>query len=210
MTFLAPALLATLTFATACASAPSVPPPLDAAPPTAPDATLVWVGRGEAERKDGGRWVRDPAFDYDFSVEQRRFADRWESVKTMRRLHPDYDGSAGPREQVLWFHLRWPAAAAAGDLHGQVASRLGAGTIVSDREFRRAEIDIRPDISAHAPFDTYRIRQRYLYEEGRLEETVELLDHDGRDGAQEIDWVRNTERATLFSATRLPGPPTPR
>ena len=58
MTFLAPALLATLTFATACASAPSVPPPLDAAPPTAPDATLVWVGRGEAERKDGGRWVR--------------------------------------------------------------------------------------------------------------------------------------------------------
>lgn len=194
------------TFITACAGAPSVPPPLDAAPPPTPDAVLVWVGRGEAERMEHGRWVRAPAFDYDFIVEQRRFADRWESVKTLRRLHPDYDGSAGPREQVLWFHLRWPGGAD-GDLRGAVASRLGAGTIVSDREFRRAAIDIHPDISAHAPFDTYRIRQRYLYEEGRLEETVELLDHDG---AREVDWVRNTEHATLFSATRLPGPPTRR
>jgi len=203
----------------ACAGVPSVPPPLRAEPGEAPEVVLVWAGRGECERVDGsGRWRRAPAFDYDFTVEQRRYADRWESVKTMRRLHPDYDGSAGPREQVLWFHLDWGLAdaarvavrdgeGAAGDVRGAVTSGLGPGTITSDGEFRRARIELHPDISERAPFDTFRITQTYRYEDGRLDETVELLDHDG---AREVPWVRNVERAALFTATRLPGPPTSR
>jgi hypothetical protein len=190
-----------------CAGGKLVPMPLDeasaGAPRPAPEEVIVWVGHGQTERMEDGRWVRAPAFDYDFSVEQRRFGDHWESVKTMRRASPDYDGSAGPREQVLWFRIDYRARG--GDVQGEVRSAIGAGEVATDREFRAAQIVLHPDVAAQAPFDTYRITQRYLYEDGRLEETVELLDHeDGR----EVPWVRNEEQAELFHATRLPGPPT--
>ncbi|HRE91044.1 MAG TPA: hypothetical protein PK095_18120 [Myxococcota bacterium] len=168
-----------------------------------PEAVLVWVGRGEAERLEGGVWVRDPRFDYEFSVEQRRYAGRWRSFKTMRRQHPGYDGSAGPREQVLWFAIDYQAAAAgagSGDaLRGEVRSRLGTGEVVSDPGFRRATVVIRPEISSQAPFDTFRITQHYRYEEGLLDELVELVK---RGDGEERPWVRNRERARLF----VPGP----
>lgn len=193
--------------ASGCASRSLVPMPLDETPPgaprPAPEEVIVWVGHGQAERLEGGRWVRVPAFDYDFSVEQKRFADHWESVKTMRRASPDYDGSAGPREQILWFRIDYLADGS--DVRGEIQSAIGPGEMATDREFRQAELVIHPDVAEPAPFDTYRITQRYLYEDGRLEETVELFDHeDGR----EIPWVRNQEQATLFRATRLEGPPT--
>jgi hypothetical protein len=78
--------------------------PLAATRPT-PEVTLVWVGHGECERMEDGQWVRRPELDYDFSVEQRRMGDHWESVKSMRRLHPDYDGVAGDRAQTYFFAL---------------------------------------------------------------------------------------------------------
>ena len=168
------------------------------------DAVLVWVGRGEAERFERGAWVRDARFDYEFSVEQRRHAGRWRSFKTMRRSHPDYDGSAGPREQVLWFAIDFQTGAA-GEVGGVVRSRLGDGEVVSDAEFRRSELVIRPEISSQAPFDTYRIKQHYRYEDGLLEETVELVKLG--DGA-ERPWVRNTERATLYAPSRFDSAPT--
>lgn len=171
-----------------------------------PEAVLVWVGRGEAERFEAGKWVRDTSFDYEFSVEQRRYDGRWRSFKTMRRTHPDYDGSAGPRDQVLWFAIDYASGPKRGaeepegmTLRGEVRSRLGRGEVVTDPGFRRGEIVIRPEISSHAPFDTYRIRQYYRYEEGLLEETVELVKTG--DGPEKV-WVRNTEKATLFA----PGP----
>ncbi len=167
------------------------------------DAVLVWVGRGEAERFESEAWVRDPRFDYEFSVEQRRYAGRWRSFKTMRRSHPDYDGSAGPREQVLWFAIDFKTGPAG--VGGVVRSRLGDGEVVSDPEFRRSELVIKPEISSHAPFDTYRITQHYRYEDGLLEETVELLKlGDG----PERPWVRNTERATLYVPGRFDSAPT--
>lgn len=156
-------------------------------------AVLMWVGRGETERWEDGSWVRDDRFDYEFSVEQRRYAGRWRSFKTMRRTHPDYDGSAGPREQVLWFAIDYRTDAS--EVRGVVRSRLGEGEVTSDPEFRRAEIVIRPQIPSQAPFDTFLIRQHYRYEDGLLEETVELVDRG--DGA-ERPWVRNHERARLF------------
>jgi len=54
-----------------------------------------------------------------------------------------------------------------------------------------------------APFDRYRIRQRYDYEAGQLTETVEL-------NKGEAPWVRNREVATLFAARRFDGAPTRR
>ena len=41
---------------------------------------------------------------------QRRYADRWESVKVQHRRHPDYDGSAGARDQVNFFKTELPVS----------------------------------------------------------------------------------------------------
>ncbi len=63
----------------------------------------------------------------------------------------------------------------------------------------------RPEVSSFAPFDTLRLQQHYRYEEGSLEETVELLDHSG---GKEVPYVRNDERATLYATRRFDAPPT--
>ena len=176
--------------------------PTRTGPPAPAEATLVWVGFGECERLENGAWVRRPEFDYEFTVEQRRYADHWESVKHMRRRHPGYDGSAGPREQTFHFNLEMGTPAGE-TLPIRITSTLGPGEGQADRAFRRASLVFHPDISAFAPFDTYRIAQTYGYETGLLEETVSL-------DKGESPWVRNQEKATLFSAHTFSSPPTTR
>jgi hypothetical protein len=166
------------------------------------EVTLVWVGYGECERLEQGTWVRRPEFDYEFTVEQRRHRNHWESVKHMRRRHPGYDGSAGPREQTLYFRLDLGVA------HGEhvplnITSTLGPGEGRADRAFRSANLVMHANNSSFAPFDTYRIEQSYRYEQGRLEEAVHL-----DQGNQ--PWVRNHEQATLFGAQTFARPPTTR
>ena len=89
--------------------------PLVELPPAAtagaPLATLVWVGIGRASVWVDGAWRAAPAHDYEFSVTQRRHADRWESIKVQHRRHPDYDGSAGARDQAHYFRVDYPPAA---------------------------------------------------------------------------------------------------
>ncbi len=171
-----------------------------------PDAqlTLVWVGRGECERLENGRWVRQPSLDYDFSVEQRRMGDHWESVKSMRRLHPEYDGAAGERAQTYFFRLDYGELDATGSVQAKVTTTLGNGTGSTDREFRKSELNFAAaGVSSMAPFDRYRITQTYDYEAGTLTELVEL-------GKPDAPWVRNHEKATLFSASRFDRAPTTR
>ena len=165
------------------------------------DATLVWVGRGECERLENGTWVRKPEFDYEFSVEQRRSGKHWESVKSMRRRHPGYDGSAGGRLQTLYFQLDFDVSVSAPGVDASIKSSLGAGRGVTDREFRKATLEIKADVSRFAPFDRYRITQSYNYEAGQLVEDVELNDGDK-------PWVRNHEVATLFAANKFDQAPT--
>ena len=184
----------------ACSHAPEVVP-LSASSPPEPTLVLVWVGRGETERFERGAWVKAPSFDYDFSVEQRRDPDHWHSVKSLRRRHPDYDGSAGPRAQTYFFDVQ--LGAAGGDVPLGIASTLGDGSGRSDPEFRHAVLDLKANVSSFAPFDAYRITQSYLYEEGRLDEVVELNDH----GAP---WVRIHESARLFAAQKFTEAPTRR
>lgn len=184
----------------ACSSSTEgVLPPRAGSAPT-PQLTLVWVGEGKVERLEAGQWQRGETFDYEFTVEQRRFADHWESVKHLRRRHPGYDGSAGPREETMFFRLEIGTAAAP-KVPLRIASSLGPGEGSTDREFRSAELVMHPDISSLAPFDTYRIAQRYGYEEGVLEETVSL-------DKGEQHWVRSQETATLFAAHTFDAPPT--
>ncbi len=184
----------------ACHRAPATPHGMTLGLATAqPRATLVWVGHGKAERFSAGTWHRVPAFDYEFSVEQKRYPDHWDSIKTMRRHHPDYDGSAGPRVQVYTFRLGLSATNT--EATYSIVSSLGEGTGHGDLEFRNAVLDIRADVSRFAPFDRYRITQHYQYEAGRLTELVELSD-----GAS--PWVRNHEEAALFGPQTFASPPT--
>lgn len=191
------ALPALVALAAACHSAPYVP--LSATPSPPPVTTLVWVGHGVAERNEGGRWVRIPEFDYEFSVEQRRYADHWESIKSMRRHHPAYDGSAGPRDQTLYFSVAFTPRAPGLDV--AIRSSLGRGRGQTDPEFRATTLELAADVSRFAPFDRYRIDQRYEYEKGALHETVVLADGN-------TPWVRNTEEAALFAPHAFDAPPT--
>jgi hypothetical protein len=191
-------------FALGCGgSAPSLP--LSARAFAEGEPTLVWVGRGEAERYEDGVWSRTPSFDYDFLVLQRRHADHWESIKEMHRRHPEYDESAGPRDQTYHFRIDLPAAVSgAGPFPLEVRSTLGDGSGTTDAEFRRALLTIRADVSSMALFDTYRITQDYRYEDAVLNETVELFEA----GSPETPWVRNTEHAVLYAVHHFDGAPT--
>lgn len=174
-----------------CASAPWVPH----ASPEPVEVTLVWVGQGECERFIDGAWVRAPEFDYDFSVEQRRHPTHWESVKSLRRRHAQYDGAAGDRLQTWFFHLALGPGAPV-----QVTSSLGNGSGTADAEFRSATLELQATVSAMAPFDRYRIVQHYNYEQGSLDEVVSL-------DKGTTPWIRNHEHALLFAKTRFDGPP---
>lgn len=188
-----------LALSVGCASNRIVVPP---AATSEPDLTLVWVGRGETEVLVDGRWVRAPQFDYDFNVEQRRHKDRWESVKSLRRRHPDYDGSAGERTLTWFFSLDFQATQD-GSVPFQVTSSLGDGPGKTDPDFRKGTLELKAPVSSMAPFDRYRITQTYQYEEGRLDEVIELNKGDK-------PWARNFEHATLFAKHTFSAPPTQR
>ncbi|NMO23571.1 hypothetical protein [Pyxidicoccus fallax] len=201
MTLRTPMMLMVLLTLAGCGSSRGGLVPLATGPQPEPVLTLVWVGRGEAERLEGGTWKRIPEFDYEFTVEQRRYASHWESVKSLRRRHPGYDGSAGPREQTMFFRLDYTAPDSQGRVASTIRSSLGDGTGHADPEFRQAAMEMKPDVSRFAPFNRYRISQVYAYERGALEETVELLDG-------ETPWVRNSEKATLFAPHQFASAPT--
>ncbi len=168
--------------------------------PTA-EAVLVWHGRGEAFRMRKDTWQRTPAFDYDFTVVQRRFGNVWESTKTLQRRHPKYDGSAGPRAQTYHFTVNYR-----GDGTFALHSTLGNGGGTADETFEEANMIVDADISEYAPFNRYTIAQHYDYGGGTLRETVTLVKHraSGTDNA----WAKVEESARLFGPTTFEAPPT--
>lgn len=194
-------LLTTLTLAGCATTRPWVPLAESPTPPG--ELTLVWVGTGECERFENGVWVRHPELDYEFSVEQHRLGSHWESVKSLRRRHPAYDGSAGERTLTYFFRLDFAPPDAMAAVKATLTSSLGNGEGVTDREFRAATLNFRAEVSPLAPFDRYRITQSYQYEAGRLTELVEL-------NKGETPWVRNREVATLFAGRTFERAPTTR
>ncbi len=167
--------------------------PLDGEPPE----RWVWVGEGTAYRYVHGACERTPTQDYDFLVRQDRYPGRWLSLKTQNRTHPDYDGRAGPADQQHAFAIELAAPDADGRLALRLRSTYGDGEGQGDREFRRAVLEFRAaGVGRFAPYDRFRITQHYRYDEGQLDETVELF-RLGRDGA-ERPFVRIEERARLL------------
>jgi len=83
---------------------------------------------------------------------------------------------------------------------------VGQGAGSGDKEFRNQVLTMKmTDISRFAPYDHVRITQQYKYEQGVLEETVEL--YKVKDG-QELPFMKMEERASFYLKGQLDAPPT--
>jgi hypothetical protein len=159
---------------------------------------LVWVGTGTTYIFEDGRWLRTPEQDYEFLVRQNRFENHWESLKVQNRIHPEYDGTAGPADQQHFFKISYGKPNESGQLPIILESTYGNGTGESDLQFHEAILEFEAEgVSSFAPYNRFRITQEYRYEEGLLLETVELFKLT-KDGV-ELPFVKINESARIFS-----------
>lgn len=167
--------------------------------------TIIWNGISKAYRYENEQWVRAEAYDYQFDVIQKRYENQWKSVKSLHRIHPDYDGKAGERDQTMYFEVLYKSLQDA-KVQSVIQSSIGNGTGSSDVEFRVSELTMYvPKPSKFLPYNKFRITQNYNYEEGILTETVELiLEKDGK----EKPFMKNEEKAFIFLQTKLDKAPT--
>jgi hypothetical protein len=167
--------------------------------------TIVWNGISEAWRYENDQWIRAAEYDYQFNVVQKRYEKAWESVKTLQRLHPDYDGRAGNRDQTMYFEVSYHGITD-GEVSANINSSIGNGTGITDNEFRHSVLEIYvKNPSRFMPYNKFRITQNYNYEEGILTEVVELiLEKEGI----ETPFMKNEEKAWFFMKGALPQAPT--
>lgn len=173
-------------------------------PNTTDNYTILWVGTGKSYIYNNGQYHRSPSTDYGFEVVQRRYKNTWQSTKNMHRIHPDYNGKAGPRDQNMYFGIEFSKDG--NKLISQIKSSLGQGSGISDIEFRDQTLVLSIDnISSFSPYKTMRITQNYQYENGVLEETVELFKLKN---GKEIPFVKIEEKAKMFRPTQFNQAPT--
>jgi hypothetical protein len=167
--------------------------------------TIIWNGISKAYRYDNGQWLRAESYDYQFDVVQKRYENHWKSVKSLHRIHPDYDGKAGDRDQTMYFDLVYKNLTD-GKVQAVINSSLGNGTGTTDTEFRKSVLTMNvPNASNFMPYNKFRITQNYNYEKGELTETVELFkEKDGK----EIPFMKNEEIALIFIKGKLDIAPT--
>lgn len=173
-------------------------------PSTKDNYTIIWLGSGQSYVYLDGKYQRSESNDYAFEVVQRRYGNSWKSIKNLHRLHPDYDGIAGPREQTLFFGIDFSKNQ--NQLLSKIQSSLGSGDGYSDYEFRKQQMEFSvDDISSFAPYNMMRITQDYQYENGILLETVEL--YKLKEGV-ETPFAKIEERAEIFRPQKLDKAPT--
>jgi hypothetical protein len=167
--------------------------------------TIIWNGISKAYRYENGQWVRAENYDYQFNVVQKRYDNHWKSVKSLNRMHPDYDGKAGKRDQAMYFEVTYKNLID-GKVQAIINSSLGKGTGTTDTEFRKSVLTMYvPNASNFMPYNKFRITQNYNYEEGVLTETVELIQE--KDG-KEMPFMKNEETALIFVKSKLDKAPT--
>lgn len=167
--------------------------------------TIIWNGISKAYRYKNGSWNRDESYDYQFNVVQKRYENHWKSIKTLHRIHPDYDGKAGERDQTMYFEVVYKTLKEQ-KVQSEILASIGNGTGTSDTEFRVSELTMYvPNPSRFLPYNKFRISQNYNYEQGILTETVELiLEKDGK----ETPFMKNEETALIFIQSKLDRAPT--
>lgn len=185
---------------TSCSAPKASSIPLSAEPKFEDTYTIIWNGKSDAYRFENNAWKRDASFDYQFNVIQKRYNGQWKSVKSMHRIHPDYNGKAGERDQTMYFEINYSPLQ---DSLRKVIiqSSIGNGSGKSDNEFREMEFTMTvPDASKFSPYNRIRITQHYNYESGILTETVFLFkEKDGK----EIPFMKNEETAYFYIKGKL-------
>ncbi len=167
--------------------------------------TIIWNGISKAYRYENGRWLRAENYDYQFNVVQKRYDNHWKSIKSLNRIHPDYDGKAGNRDLTMYFDVAYKNLID-GKVQAIINSSLGNGTGTTDTEFRKSVLTMYvPNASKFMPYNKFRITQNYNYEEGVLTETVELIkEKDGK----ETPFMKNEETALIYIKSKLDEAPT--
>lgn len=167
--------------------------------------TIIWNGSSQAYRYTDGAWVRAESYDYIFDVVQKRYDNQWKSVKNMHRVHPEYDGKAGDRNQTMYFELAYNNLKD-NKVVSVISSSLGDGVGTSDKEFREQQLIMYPkDASMFMPYNKIKITQHYNYEQGILTETVELLKEKN---GQDTPFMKNEEKAYFYLKGKVSGAPT--
>lgn len=197
--------LITASFFASCSSSKNITIPVSNKINFEDTYTIIWNGYSKAFIYKNDNWLRAETFDYYFDVIQKRYNNQWKSVKSLHRIHPDYNGKAGQRDQTMYFELKYNSMLN-GKVSGELFSSLGDGKLSSDQEFRTAEIDINlKNASAFMPYNKIRISQKYDYENGKLTETVLLL--NAKNG-KEIPFMKNEEEAYFYIKGKLDKAPT--
>lgn len=168
--------------------------------------TIIWNGVSHAYRYENKNWVRDEQYDYQFDVIQKRYDNLWKSVKSLHRIHPEYDGKAGDRDQTMYFEVAYTSLNESNKVKSLITSSLGNGTGLSDAEYRESQLTMyveKPGI--FLPYNKFRITQHYNYEEGVLTETVELINE--KNGV-DIPFMKNEETAWFYIKGKMEKAPT--
>lgn len=196
---------AVILFLVGCSSSKKITIPLDRNVSFEDTYSILWNGYSKAFVYKDGDWQRAETFDYYFDVIQKRYNKEWKSVKSLHRIHPDYNGKAGQRDQTMYFGLNY-ISMQDGEVSGTIHSSLGEGTITADEEFRNASIEITlKDANVLMPYTKIKITQQYDYENGKLTETVLLLKVKG---TKEIPFMKNEEEAYFYIKGKLNKAPT--
>lgn len=190
---------------TSCSTSKQVTVPLSSSVELDDTYTIIWNGISKAYSYENGQWLRAESYDYQFDVVQKRYDNHWKSVKSLHRIHPDYDGKAGDRDQTMYFEVAYKNLID-GKVQATINSSLGNGAGTTDTEFRKSVLTMYlPNASKFMPYNKFRITQNYNYEEGVLTETVELIkEKDGK----EIPFMKNEETALIFIKSKLDKAPT--
>lgn len=192
-----------------CSSSQQITVPLSRTVELNDTYTIIWNGISKAYRYENGQWIRAENYDYQFDVVQKRYDNHWKSIKSLHRVHPDYDGKAGDRDQTMYFEVVY-GNLIDGKVQSIINSSLGNGTGTTDTEFRKSVLTMylpKQNIfkSMFMPYNKIRITQNYNYEEGMLTETVELIkEKDGK----EIPFMKNEETALIYIKSKLDKAPT--
>lgn len=189
---------------TSCSTSKKSIIPVSSAPSFEDTYTIIWNGSSKAYVYKNENWQRAETFDYYFDVIQKRYDKEWKSVKSLHRIHPDYNGKAGKRDQTMYFGVHYNTLLN-DTVHGTIHSSLGKGSVDTDNEFRNAAIEIALEKSnAFMPYNKIKITQHYDYENGKLTETVFLL--KVKDG-KETPFMKNEEEAFFYIKGKLNSAP---
>jgi hypothetical protein len=187
-----------------CSSAKKITIPVDSKVSFEDTYTIIWNGYSKAYVYKKEQWLRAETFDYYFDVIQKRYGKEWKSVKSLHRIHPDYNGKAGKRDQTMYFGLLYGKASSG--IKSVINSNLGSGTGTTDSEFRNAALEIElKDANMFMPYNKIRIKQKYDYENGKLTEVVELLKVKN---GKETPFMKNEEEAYFYIKGKLNNAPT--